>query len=241
MQWDCTCVGSADGSVWGPYGYFPEPQPTHETPITTPTLHIYCYHNTFLVRSNKIPMLGVVSASCGASSSCAKQLRTVQRYAFNLKWCDKQMPTHHVEKYQCVPTRSVTRQRLFGVVILSVVGLLKPTTKNSARNPTNKTRTTTNENVPCKTKETTTITRNTTRNTNSTTNKTTTTTNENAPYKTKETTTITNITRNIKSEPAKTEKTPKTQQYFEPNTVFNINQQTVRKEGIPPGFPFYLP
>jgi hypothetical protein len=49
-------------------------------------------------------MLGVVSASCGASSSCAKQqLCTVQRHAttINLKWCDKQLTTHHVEKYQC--------------------------------------------------------------------------------------------------------------------------------------------
>jgi hypothetical protein len=106
-------VGSEDDLlVSEAYGYFPEPQPTHETPITTPTLRIIVTTTHFWLEAIKYflqAMLGVVSASCGASSSCAKQqLHTVQGYAtpINLKWCDKQMTTHHVEKYQCVPTRS---------------------------------------------------------------------------------------------------------------------------------------
>jgi hypothetical protein len=55
MWWDCRYADNFAELVRGFYEYPPKPQPTHETSITTPTLCIYCYHNTFLVRSNKIP------------------------------------------------------------------------------------------------------------------------------------------------------------------------------------------
>jgi hypothetical protein len=76
-------------------------------------------------------MLGVVSVSCGASSSCAKQqLHTVQRYAtpINLKWCDKQLTTHHAEKYQCAPTRSVPQN--------AAAGETPPTQSKTEQQPT---------------------------------------------------------------------------------------------------------